>query len=111
MMIYNSGIDAGIKLRPTDEELGKIGPAFAKKWEAFFANALDKPALWLGPMARWASSNILTRNVHANKLTVDSSEITLLPHIVNSLTFCLLRAIPQQGGMCISPLPMMSFPR
>lgn len=49
----NSGIDAGIKIRPTEEEVLTIGPAFARKWKEFFVDAPDKPILWLGPMAMY----------------------------------------------------------
>ncbi|KAK7688538.1 hypothetical protein QCA50_008076 [Cerrena zonata] len=52
-LMAHNGIDAGIKLRPTKEEVEKIGPAFSKKWEAFYANAPDKPVIWLGTMAQF----------------------------------------------------------
>lgn len=51
-LIPCSGIDAGIKLRPTKEELEKIGPAFNRKWDEFYANAPDKPVIWTGTMAQ-----------------------------------------------------------
>ena len=46
-----SGIDAGIKIRPSIEDLEEIGPAFRSRWEGYFANALDKPVMWIGPLA------------------------------------------------------------
>lgn len=45
---FRSGIDAGVKLRPSDEELKDIGPGFQQRWKAYFANAPDKPILWTG---------------------------------------------------------------
>ncbi|KAH9837702.1 alcohol oxidase-like protein [Rhodofomes roseus] len=44
----SNGIDAGVKLRPSAEELELIGPSFTKRWQEVFANAPDKPVLWLG---------------------------------------------------------------
>ena len=46
--MFVSGIDAGIKIRPNQEDLKVIGPAFQEKWEQYFVNALDKPVLWIG---------------------------------------------------------------
>ncbi|KAK7688556.1 hypothetical protein QCA50_008094 [Cerrena zonata] len=54
-MMAHNGIDAGIKLRPSKEEIKQIGPAFSKKWNDFYANAPDKPVIWLGPLALYAS--------------------------------------------------------
>lgn len=45
-----SSIDGGIKYRPTAEELAEIGPAFTKRWNEYFANAPDKPVVWIGPV-------------------------------------------------------------
>ena len=45
----HSGIDAGVKIRPTPEELEAWGPEFRKRWESYFAPAPDKPVLWMGP--------------------------------------------------------------
>ncbi|KAI0070144.1 alcohol oxidase [Panus rudis PR-1116 ss-1] len=47
-LMATNGLDAGIKIRPNAEELADIGPAFQKRWNEFFANAPDKPVLWLG---------------------------------------------------------------
>ncbi|KAF8263967.1 alcohol oxidase-like protein [Lactarius quietus] len=41
-------IDAGIKWRPTPSEVAELGPEFQEYWESYFANAPDKPVLWVG---------------------------------------------------------------
>ena len=41
----NSGCDAGIKLRPTNEELLSMSPEFDHRWSTYFANAPDKPVI------------------------------------------------------------------
>ncbi|KZT68093.1 GMC oxidoreductase [Daedalea quercina L-15889] len=50
LMAHNA-IDAGIKLRPSAEELDIIGPDFIGQWQRVFANAPDKPVMWLGPVS------------------------------------------------------------
>lgn len=47
-LMASNGIDVGIKLRPTTEELKAIGPDFQQRWETFFEDAPDKPVLWIG---------------------------------------------------------------
>jgi alcohol oxidase len=47
----SSGVDAGIKIRPNEEDLKEIGPEFEATWKSYFADAPDKPVLWLGPLA------------------------------------------------------------
>ena len=42
---WNSGGDAGIKMRPTNEELLSLSPEFDHRWSTYFANAPDKPAM------------------------------------------------------------------
>jgi alcohol oxidase len=41
----HSGGDAGIKMRPTKEELSLLSPEFDHKWSTYFANAPDKPVV------------------------------------------------------------------
>lgn len=48
-----SAIDSGIKLRPSEEELKVIGPAFTEQWQRVFANAPDKPVLWMGSVCMY----------------------------------------------------------
>ena len=44
----NSGLSAGIKWRPEPSELPEFGPEFKELWDAYFADAPDKPVLWMG---------------------------------------------------------------
>ncbi|KAJ3781423.1 hypothetical protein GGU10DRAFT_336372 [Lentinula aff. detonsa] len=39
---------AGVKLRPTPEELEELGPAFKPVWDEFYVGAPDKPVALLG---------------------------------------------------------------
>jgi alcohol oxidase len=43
-----SMLDAGIKWRPKPSEVAELGPEFQEYWESYFANAPDKPVLWIG---------------------------------------------------------------
>ncbi|KAH9174551.1 alcohol oxidase-like protein [Lactarius sanguifluus] len=45
--MHNS-IDAGIKWRPKPSEVAELGPEFQEYWDSYFANAPDKPVLWIG---------------------------------------------------------------
>ena len=45
----NSGCDAGIKMRPTNEELSSMSPEFDHRWSTYFANAPDKPVMLVLP--------------------------------------------------------------
>ena len=47
----NSGVDAGIKMRPTNEELQSMSPEFSHRWSTYFANAPDKPVMLAIPFA------------------------------------------------------------
>ena len=49
--LQNSGIDSGIKLRPTNEELLSMSPEFNHRWSTYFANAPDKPVVIIFPFA------------------------------------------------------------
>ncbi|EKM52684.1 uncharacterized protein PHACADRAFT_126707 [Phanerochaete carnosa HHB-10118-sp] len=50
-LMSSNALDAGIKLRPTAEELEAIGPAFTKKWEDYYLHAPDKGVMWFGPVS------------------------------------------------------------
>ncbi|KAH9174549.1 alcohol oxidase-like protein [Lactarius sanguifluus] len=45
--MHNS-IDAGIKWRPKPSEVAELRPEFQEYWDSYFANAPDKPVLWIG---------------------------------------------------------------
>ncbi|KAH9987561.1 GMC oxidoreductase-domain-containing protein [Russula vinacea] len=47
LMAHNA-LGVGIKWRPDASELAEFGPEFRKVWDAYFANAPDKPVTWLG---------------------------------------------------------------
>ena len=49
--LRNSAIDAGIKMRPTNEELSSMSPEFNHRWSTYFANAPDKPVVTLIPFS------------------------------------------------------------
>ncbi|KAJ3824717.1 GMC oxidoreductase-domain-containing protein [Lentinula raphanica] len=42
-LLAHNSIDAGVKLRPTPEELEELGPDFKQVWDEFYAGAPDKP--------------------------------------------------------------------
>ncbi|KAI9432497.1 alcohol oxidase-like protein [Lactarius indigo] len=44
----HNSIDAGIKWRPKPSEVAELGPEFQEYWDSYFANAPDKPVLWVG---------------------------------------------------------------
>ncbi|KAI5844055.1 GMC oxidoreductase-domain-containing protein [Morchella snyderi] len=47
--IYTTNfIDAGSKLRPSEEEIEAMGPEFRKYWNEYFKDAKDKPVLFAG---------------------------------------------------------------
>ena len=46
-----SGIDSGIKMRPSAEELAAMSPEFDQRWSSYFANAPDKPVMVYLPIA------------------------------------------------------------
>ncbi|KDQ20459.1 hypothetical protein BOTBODRAFT_124058 [Botryobasidium botryosum FD-172 SS1] len=50
-MMSSNALDAGIKLRPTPDELKAIGPAFQKRWETFYKDVDDKPVMWMGSVS------------------------------------------------------------
>ncbi|CAE6418066.1 unnamed protein product [Rhizoctonia solani] len=42
----SNGIDAGFKIRPTEEELKEMGPEFQKAWDSYFKDKPDKPVMF-----------------------------------------------------------------
>ncbi|KAK7471925.1 hypothetical protein VKT23_000027 [Stygiomarasmius scandens] len=47
-LMAHNGMDAGIKMRPTAEDLKELGPVFEHRWKTYFENAPDKPVIWVG---------------------------------------------------------------
>jgi hypothetical protein len=60
----NSGLSAGIKWRPEPSELPEFGPEFKELWDAYFANAPDKPVLWMGAMSAYVFMLALPVNLY-----------------------------------------------
>ncbi|KAF9466617.1 GMC oxidoreductase-domain-containing protein [Collybia nuda] len=54
-LMSHNALDAGIKIRPNEEDLKEIGPEFRKRWEQYFAAAPDKPVMWFGPFSAYAA--------------------------------------------------------
>ncbi|KAJ3994163.1 hypothetical protein F5050DRAFT_1839828, partial [Lentinula boryana] len=50
-LLAHNSVDAGVKLRPTSEELEELGPAFKPLWDEFYIGAPDKPVALLGATA------------------------------------------------------------
>ncbi|KAI0089825.1 alcohol oxidase-like protein [Irpex rosettiformis] len=50
-LMASNALDAGVKLRFTDEELKTIGPEFTKKWHSYYASRNDSPAMWIGTVS------------------------------------------------------------
>ena len=48
LAIGHSAVDAGIKMRPTNESMS---PEFDRRWSTYFANAPDKPVMLMIPFA------------------------------------------------------------
>ena len=57
-MLWVSALDAGVKLRPTEQERKDIGSAFEKKWEEYYVNAPDKPVMWIGPVSMYVQDRL-----------------------------------------------------
>ncbi|EJD40360.1 putative methanol oxidase [Auricularia subglabra TFB-10046 SS5] len=44
--LASNAIDAGFKIRPTEQELEDMGPEFRKSWDAYFKDKPDKPLVF-----------------------------------------------------------------
>lgn len=51
----SSGLDAGIKLRPNEEDLKELGPEFQQRWKEYFADKPDKPVIFLCPLSMYVA--------------------------------------------------------
>jgi hypothetical protein len=65
----SSLLDAGIKWRPTLSEVAELGPEFQEHWDTHFANAPDKPVLWMG----FVSAFVLRLTCLSSYLSLPSS--------------------------------------
>jgi alcohol oxidase len=44
--LASNAIDAGFKIRPTEQELKEMGPEFRKSWDSYFKDKPDKPLMF-----------------------------------------------------------------
>ncbi|KAF8655059.1 hypothetical protein AX16_003260 [Volvariella volvacea WC 439] len=52
-LIAHNGLDAGVKVRPSEEDLKELGPEFQARWKKFFENKPDKPVIWVGTVSAY----------------------------------------------------------
>jgi len=61
--VATNGIDAGVKIRPTEEELKQMDswptPHFRSGWESYFENKPDKPVMHYSVIAGWFGDHML----------------------------------------------------
>lgn len=61
--LATNGIDAGVKIRPTPEELEEIAswptPHFKDGWESYFKDKPDKPVMHYSVIAGWFGDHML----------------------------------------------------
>ncbi|KAB8300503.1 hypothetical protein EYC80_000668 [Monilinia laxa] len=61
--LATNGIDAGVKVRPTEEELKEMEtwptPHFKSGWESYFKNKPDKPVMHYSVIAGWFGDHML----------------------------------------------------
>lgn len=61
--LSTNGIDAGVKIRPTPEELRQFAswptPHFNSGWESYFKNKPDKPVMHYSVIAGWFGDHTL----------------------------------------------------
>ena len=78
----NSGCDAGIKIRPTNEELLSMSPEFDHRWSTYFENARDKPAMLVLSVAGWVHFDCIpTQFELTGHASVMVGILTCLPEI------------------------------
>lgn len=61
--LSTNGIDAGVKIRPTEAELKEFEswptPHFRAGWESYFKNKPDKPVMHYSVIAGWFGDHML----------------------------------------------------
>lgn len=61
--VATNGIDAGVKIRPTDDELRMMDkwpyPEFRSGWDSYFKNKPDKPVMHYSVIAGWFGDHML----------------------------------------------------
>ena len=93
----DSGIDALLKMRPTQKELDSMGPGFTERWETFYKKDLDKPVAGIAVLAGYE------RRSH-----------TPSPYNCPCLEECCLTCLPERSSvlaftLCV-PLAFVIYP-
>jgi hypothetical protein len=85
--LATNGIDAGVKIRPTESELATMRswptPDFQRGWDSYFKNKPDKPVMHYSVISGYLSS-ISTLSHRSLTRTVDGLETTCSCHRGNS---------------------------
>ncbi|KAL0571273.1 hypothetical protein V5O48_010690 [Marasmius crinis-equi] len=55
-LLATNGMNAGIKIRPNEKDLTILGDSFKPTWKERFEKSPDKPVLWIGTVAGYASA-------------------------------------------------------
>ncbi|KAH9921114.1 alcohol oxidase [Fomitopsis serialis] len=85
-LMAHNGIDAGIKLRPSVEDLETIGPEFTEQWQRVFADAPDKPVMWVGTLSMFVGdpSSVPARKYSSLTYFLDYPESVGHVHITSA---------------------------
>lgn len=105
-LLSSNAIDAGWKLRPTEEELKELGPEFNELWDRYFKDKPDKPVMFSSIVSGAYSDHSLLR-----KLLISATFPSVLggyappssPSSSSSITFLPL--------LSLSTTPLLSLPR
>ncbi|KAA8915057.1 putative choline dehydrogenase [Sphaerosporella brunnea] len=57
--LSTNGIEAGVKLRPTEKEIDAMGPAFRSGWDSYFKNKPDKPVMHYSVISGFFGDHLL----------------------------------------------------
>ncbi|KXN86051.1 Alcohol oxidase [Leucoagaricus sp. SymC.cos] len=97
-LMQHNGMDAGIRLRPTAEDLKSIGPSFTARWNSYFANAPDKPIMLMASIAGniGTTPNIPPRKFYNTPIYTAYPEAAGYSHITSGINpYAILDYDPQ----------------
>jgi alcohol oxidase len=57
--LATNGIEAGVKIRPTEKELKEMGPEFREGWNSYFKDKPDKPVMHYSVIAGFFGDHML----------------------------------------------------
>ena len=57
--LSTNGIEAGVKIRPTEQELAEMGPEFRRGWDSYFKDKPDKPVMHYSVIAGFFGDHML----------------------------------------------------